>query len=756
MQAGGGGEYLGHYRIVRKLGEGAMGAVFEGLDESLNMKVALKVLSPAIAEDESGVVRFEREARSAANLKHPNIAHVFFVGRTPSNLPFYAMEFIAGYSMADIIDKNMIITGADMVTLMTQSAKALQFAGEKGILHRDVKPGNIMIETNVGAKLVDFGLAKPAEGDSNLTTTGVALGTPNYISPEQARAVDIDFRADMYSLGITFFEFLVGYPPYIAETPVGVIMKHIQDPVPDVQGANPQYPKPLCRAIEKMMAKDAGDRFQTYDELLEILADLAHSHREFMEARLTYCDHCQCNVFLALDGTCTRCHEIIEEPPREETYYAAQLVSLVDSQAQARVAQYLRLTTNRSELAVMSMLNRLPVVLNPKLPSDKARKLQKLLYDMGAEVTLRKVGVATVQGMRRRKEFSLFTATGSFPAGTEARKAAGDKPTVAVKPPSKGRERRVPLAAVVGIIGAVLALAAGLGWYLLSGGEPDAVATAVAHQTPDQAEPSATPPAAPPEGEPAPATDAANPPPADEGTEPPAEAAQDPGAEDLRVSTFRDEQAAVAVRGLNLEDNGLLEIVAKAAQQQRVRIMMLLALGEMPPAELVLDATRTFGQMPGPLGLGVLDDGQGLVLWAGGLDTESPAFNRSLVAKLGQGLVRARSHSHAPLWLETGFALYLANSVYPDSFNAAATLRGHRDYLDDELWEQSFTHQRPSAYGQAAGFVTYLAQQYGADTLLQLADRLARDEDLDAAFSPVYGFTRTQLLATWFATARRP
>ena len=186
-----------------------MGAIYRAIDDSLDLQVAVKMLNPRLAEDKEILKRFEREARSAAKLQHPNIAHVFYSGRH-KGLPFFVMEYVDGVPVSEIIEKRYRVTGGKMIEIIRNVATALSYAEQFGIIHRDIKPSNIMLTSRTETvKLVDFGLAKDIHDQTDITLTGYTIGTPNYLAPELGRGKTADFRSDMYALGVTFFELLV-------------------------------------------------------------------------------------------------------------------------------------------------------------------------------------------------------------------------------------------------------------------------------------------------------------------------------------------------------------------------------------------------------------------------------------------------------------------------------------------------------------------------------------------------------------------
>ena len=259
---------LGHFDLQEVLGEGGMGAVFRAFDTSLHREVAVKVLRADVASSPHLIARFQREARSQARLTHPNITTIYFVGMQ-DGFPYFAIELVEGGTLADGLRTNEPLAWEQAVEYLLQVTHGLRHAHERGIIHRDIKPANLLLDGEGRVKIADFGLAKPIEegGDVELTAAGSFMGTPQYVAPEQARGEHVDHRADIYSLGATFFHLLARRPPFEAPTPVGVVMKHASDPLPDLRAFNPVVPPAVRDVIARMMAKTPDERYESYSEL---------------------------------------------------------------------------------------------------------------------------------------------------------------------------------------------------------------------------------------------------------------------------------------------------------------------------------------------------------------------------------------------------------------------------------------------------------------------------------------------------------
>ena len=256
------------YRIQSALGKGGMASVYLAIQEKFDRPVALKIMLPALAADDSFARRFQREARLCAQLSHPHIVPVFDVGES-DGMHYIAMEYVAGGSLKERLADG--ITPKDAETILRQMASALDYAGEMDIIHRDVKPDNIMFRQDGSAVLMDFGIARPTMSDEQMTMMGTIVGTPKYMSPEQHRGKDIDPRADLYSLGVVFFQMLTGRPPYEANDPMAMGLKHISDPIPLMPTDLKRY-QPLIR---KLLAKDPEQRFQRGRDIVAALDALA-------------------------------------------------------------------------------------------------------------------------------------------------------------------------------------------------------------------------------------------------------------------------------------------------------------------------------------------------------------------------------------------------------------------------------------------------------------------------------------------------
>ena len=271
-------QQLGHYQILGRIGCGGMGDVYRAYEVSLDRVVAIKVLPADLARQAEFVRRFRAEATAAARLVHPNIIQIYFIGED-SGHHFFAMQYVDGESLADMLGRRGSLTVDETVAVMSQVLAGLVVAHQKGMVHRDIKPGNVLLDRiHQRALLADFGLVKSASTTEGQTATGIVMGTVDYIAPEQARAQAIDSRADLYSLGVLMHQMLCGQLPFQGESPTAVMFQHVYDIPMRVDVIKPEIPAPLASVVAKLLEKSPDHRYQTADE---ILIDL----RAFREGR---------------------------------------------------------------------------------------------------------------------------------------------------------------------------------------------------------------------------------------------------------------------------------------------------------------------------------------------------------------------------------------------------------------------------------------------------------------------------------------
>ncbi|MEE8141596.1 MAG: serine/threonine-protein kinase [Planctomycetota bacterium] len=271
------GETLGPFRIDGLLGQGGMATVYRAFDTSLQRTVALKVLADVNIQGEEIVHRFRREARAAGALTHPNITHIYSIGED-RGYHYFAMELVMGSTLSSILDEAVSISEEDAIDYLVQVARGLRAAQKKKkIIHRDIKPSNLILSEDGLLKITDFGLAKVITSPVEITATGVIVGTPLYISPEQGKGEPLDHRSDIYSLGCTFYHLLAGSPPFSGDSAMNIIVYHITEEPEPIRNRCPEISSRMAAVIHKMMMKAPMDRFQDYDELIEAISSVSSS-----------------------------------------------------------------------------------------------------------------------------------------------------------------------------------------------------------------------------------------------------------------------------------------------------------------------------------------------------------------------------------------------------------------------------------------------------------------------------------------------
>ncbi|MFL5804660.1 MAG: protein kinase domain-containing protein [Roseiflexaceae bacterium] len=269
------GQNLGPYRVLEQIGAGGMATVYKAYHAAMDRYVAIKVLPQHLARDPNFRARFQRESRTIARLEHRYILPVYDVGEA-DDIPYFVMRYTDGGDLNDLIGgKTLAITRA--ATIVSQVAEALAYAHRQGIIHRDIKPANILIGNDGDPLLTDFGIAKIYEDTLQLTGEGQMVGTPTYMAPEQLQGQPVDARTDIYALGVVLYQAVTGEPPFIAETPLAVMLMHIHNPLRSPRQLNSAIPESIERVILRAMAKDPKDRFQTASEMAEALREALSS-----------------------------------------------------------------------------------------------------------------------------------------------------------------------------------------------------------------------------------------------------------------------------------------------------------------------------------------------------------------------------------------------------------------------------------------------------------------------------------------------
>jgi len=262
-------EYISHYKILGRLGKGGMGDIYKAIQDPLNRVVALKVLPPQFGRDEEFTKRFEIEAKAISLLQHQNIVSIYEYGEE-DGYRYFAMQFVDGMDLSRYIAERKEMPVAEIIDFAKQICRGLRYAHNNNVVHRDIKPQNILIDKSNVVKLSDFGIAKIFSG-TDITMTGFTLGTPEYMSPEQALGKKIDHQTDIYSLGIVMYEMLTRRPPFTAGDPMAVAYKQVHEQAPPPSSKRRDTPKRLELIILKALKKDKEDRYLSVEEMLEHL-----------------------------------------------------------------------------------------------------------------------------------------------------------------------------------------------------------------------------------------------------------------------------------------------------------------------------------------------------------------------------------------------------------------------------------------------------------------------------------------------------
>jgi serine/threonine-protein kinase len=382
----------GRYELHRRLARGGMADVFLAHDQLLDRPVAVKVLFPQFASEPLFVERFRREAQAAANLNHPSIVAVYDWGEYDRTY-FIVMEYVEGRSLAELLRAEGVLHPDRAVEIAIDIAAALGFAHRNGTIHRDVKPGNILITPGGQVKVTDFGIARAFGGGDDLTQTGSVMGTATYFSPEQAQGKQVDPRSDLYSLGVVLFEMLTGQPPFNGETPVTIAYKHVQDEAPTPAAINPRVPTALGSIVDRLLAKQPQERFASAEdlraELRRIGDDEVAAPRFFPIAKppvnetpvdttsvAAVGSEQQAAVAPAVMANAMSVPEYVEPPRRNGLFLLALLIMILGV---AGIAGYIYVNFGDPDVAGPRMVE------VPSVTNRSQREAEKTLTDLGFE-----------------------------------------------------------------------------------------------------------------------------------------------------------------------------------------------------------------------------------------------------------------------------------------------------------------------------------------------------------------------------------
>ena len=699
------GSFLGHYKVLGHLGSGAMSDVYIGYDEDLQIHVAVKVLTDAILQRPELVERFKIEARAAARLNHPNVARVYYFN-FKGDVPFFAMELVEGLSLADVLERRLRMTYQQYLDIFSQAVRGLRAAAVRGIIHRDIKPGNLMVGRDGLVKVVDFGLAK-VDDEKELTQTGTMMGTPYYLSPEAVRGEELDQRSDIYSLGVTMFQLLVGYPPYDSETPFGLMMQHINSPAPDASEFNDQFPRKLCKVIEKAMAKERAGRYPNHEAVLHALAAV----REDLSPRvlgeeLAFCAACDVNT-IARGDHCSRCKRPYEGRAEPETFYDLLLTGYREPSAAQACATYVSEAVGRREEVVLRVMEKLPFKLGHRLPYERAKTLQRRFYELGGDVEMRRV--------EDRASDEESSEKLEFVSATSARTASFVSPAPELE--AARRPIRNQRLAIIGLASA-LVLVGGLLLYQSmdkrSGG----------------ADNDTEPPTRAPVVDYEPITEPATP-----------EVAVSPTRIDLDLTVEGEVPQPVVDAVEAAVDSALKALqdtcVWEPTTRQSLRLDPNYAFRKGDDARAWEETLgRPLDSFP-----------------AGGLEADDEVLGRAAAHWIARAAVADLAGADAPGWLPLGLAYYQEARMSALAREPFEALAGETNPIPVQYWGASPGRNDPENIARAESMVEYLVERAGPRKFAHFL-KVVRVGSVEDAMSEVYGESAVELQEGWVVFLR--
>jgi len=406
------GARIGHLHVIAHLGSGGMADVYRAEDTRLERVVALKVIKAERARDEAAQEALRREARLAARARGPHVATIYGAGDL-DGLPWYTMELLLGGSIADVIEDKASFSLHQYLALFAQACAGLASAAGSGVFHRDVKPGNLLLDAHGALKLTDFGLARLKNDEGRRTSW--LLGTPNYMAPEIVEGGGGDMASDIYSLGAAFFHLYAGRPPYLPTgKPFGVIEQHRHADVPDLRQANSKALVPLRDLLAAMMAKAPRDRPRSFRKVGERVREIARGLRATkLDERMRWCPTDQA-MTPDVGDKCGICKARYPRVVRSRQLFDVDIVGWVAETSADRVAEYMAGAVGRDVAAVRAQLSELPFRLGSQVPAELATKMEGTFGELGAKVESTAGAAEEDRAGTRRLEITPFWPAGDL------------------------------------------------------------------------------------------------------------------------------------------------------------------------------------------------------------------------------------------------------------------------------------------------------------------------------------------------------